>query len=396
MNIIEYAEKNGKYSFSDREFCEVDSLVISQLSYLKFDGILPGPANKSEGIKLSDLLKHKKYELLYRDERYADINSKFFLALAGSKRFGSLILNDFIDVIDDNLDIQFSAMTVSDKQGFTYVVFRGTDDSIVGWKEDLNMTFKIPVPAQKYSVDYLNKVAQNIDGKFYVGGHSKGGNLSVYSSMNCEEEVRERIISIYSHDGPGFRKELLDNSCYDKIKERIIKFVPKSAVVGMFGNAEEFEVVDCEKHGVKQHNPYNWIINDFEFERADHIGRYSMLQADAINSWASEMTKEKWALLSDQIFGVFESAGITNLNDFNDDFWGSLSRIRLAVDQMDDESRDKIREILSMFRETATQVAKDDAKENMHHAEEGLKQAKQATKEKVHNVNDKVKSRIKK
>ena len=225
------------------------------------------------------------------------------------------------------------------------------------------MTFKTPVPAQKYSVKYLEKVASYLEGDFIVGGHSKGGNLSVYAAMNCSDEVRDRIIRIYSHDGPGFITELLEDSCYDKIKDRIVKFVPKSAVVGLFGNVEDYIVVDCEKMGVKQHNPYNWIIEGFEFKKTEHIGKISSMQAEAINNWSKEMTKEKWALLSDQIFGVFEKAGVTNLNDFNEDFWGTLSRVRLATETIDNETKEQIKGILGMFMDSATHVAKEEAKE---------------------------------
>lgn len=363
MNIIEYVEKNGIYDFSQAPFGEVDSLVISQLSYLKFEGIVPGPSENKDGIALSDIVKSEKYDSIYHDERYREINSRFFNALCKSIRFGRLILNNFLDVIDGSLDIQFSAMTVEDDKGFKYVVFRGTDDSLIGWKEDLNMTFKTPVPAQKYSVKYLEKVASYLEGDFIVGGHSKGGNLSVYAAMNCSDEVRDRIIRIYSHDGPGFITELLEDSCYDKIKDRIVKFVPKSAVVGLFGNVEDYIVVDCEKMGVKQHNPYNWIIEGFEFKKTEHIGKISSMQAEAINNWSKEMTKEKWALLSDQIFGVFEKAGVTNLNDFNEDFWGTLSRVRLATETIDNETKEQIKGIFGMFMDSATHVAKEEAKE---------------------------------
>lgn len=363
MNIIEYVEKNGIYDFSQVPFGEVDSLVISQLSYLKFEGIVPGPSENKDGIVLSDIVKSEKYDSIYHDERYREINSRFFNALCKSIRFGRLILNNFLDVIDGSLDIQFSAMTVEDDKGFKYVVFRGTDDSLIGWKEDLNMTFKTPVPAQKYSVKYLEKVASYLEGDFIVGGHSKGGNLSVYAAMNCSDEVRDRIIRIYSHDGPGFITELLEDSCYDKIKDRIVKFVPKSAVVGLFGNVEDYIVVDCEKMGVKQHNPYNWIIEGFEFKKTEHIGKISSMQAEAINNWSKEMTKEKWALLSDQIFGVFEKAGVTNLNDFNEDFWGTLSRVRLATETIDNETKEQIKGIFGMFMDSATHVAKEEAKE---------------------------------
>ena len=115
--------------------------------------------------------------------------------------------------------------------------------------------------------------------------------------------------------------------------------------------------------GVKQHNPYNWIIEGFEFKKTEHIGKISSMQAEAINNWSKEMTKEKWALLSDQIFGVFEKAGVTNLNDFNEDFWGTLSKVRLATETIDNETKEQIKGIFGLFMDSATHVAKEEAKE---------------------------------
>lgn len=387
MNIIEYANENGIVDFTEVPFGEVDSLVISQLSYLKFEGIVPGPSEGKNGIVLSDVINHEKYDSIYRDERNHEINKTFFEALSKSRRFGNLILNNFIDIIDETVDVQFSAMTVESEQGIKYVVFRGTDDSIVGWKEDLNMTFKMPVPAQKYSIEYLERVASLIDGNFIVGGHSKGGNLAVYSSMNCKKDVRDRITCIYSHDGPGFRSELMEDSYYPEIADRIRKFVPKSAFFGMFGNVEDVIVVDCEKHGIRQHNPYNWLVDHFELKKAAHIGKYSMLQAEAIHTWAMEMTPDKWEALSERIFGVLEAADVNNVNEFNEDFIGTVSKIRVAAENVDEETNKTVSDILSMFRETARTVAREDAKtsvkENVEHVEKSLARATAATVKRV-------------
>lgn len=384
MNIIDYVDKYGINEFAKKPFNEVDGLVLSQLSYLKFEGIVMGPSENSEGTTVSSIIENEKYEQLYRDERYEPNNRKFFESICASKRFGGLYLNDFIDVIDDSADVQFSAMSVTDGKEFRAVVFRGTDDNMVGWKEDLNMTFKTPIPAQKYSVDYLEKVASKLNGDFYVMGHSKGGNLAVYSSMNCSDEVRDRIISIYSYDGPGFRTELLHNSCYEKIRERIHKLVPKACVIGMFGNVERTEVVDCVGvGGVIQHNPYNWVVNRNSFKRTEHIGRYSELKAEAVNMWAAEMTDEQWALLSDKLFGVLQDAGITNLNDFYEDFFGTMAKVKDAADRLDEDSRQKIGTMLSMYKESAATVAREEAKSGIIVAEHNIAHAKDVAAEKI-------------
>ena len=373
MNIIEFVKEKGIYSFEEVPFGEVDSLVLCQLVYLKMEKIVPSETGTS-GVYISDILVHELYETIYGDERYASINREFFESLSKSNRYGKLKLNNFVDVIDDTVDVQFAAMTVTDEKGFDYIVFRGTDDHVVGWREDLNMTFKIPVPAQTYAASYLERVATDIHGNFYVGGHSKGGNLAVYSSMKSPHDIRKRIISIFSHDGPGFRHELVEGKEYEEIRGRIRKYVPKDAIVGMFGNAEEFLVVECEKHGRRQHNPYNWIIDDFEFRKTEHIGKYSAMKADAILSWAADMSTDDWALLSDNLFGVFDEAGVTNLNEFNDDFLGTLAKLKMAADNVDSESKAKVKDIIDRFVDHASIVAKSEAKETMTKASEAMSQ----------------------
>lgn len=372
MNIIQYAIKNGIYDFFEQEFNVVDGLVISQLAYLKFDEIVGGPDENKADVKIKDLLEHENRDSLFKDERYKDINGDFFNAVASSKRFGDFYINNFVDIINEDIDTQFAAMTLSDGNGFNFVVFRGTDDSVVGWKEDLCMTFRTPVPGQKYSVEYLEKIESKLEGDLLIGGHSKGGNLAVYSSMNCSKRVRDRIKHIYSYDGPGFRTELLHESCYDEIRDRITKLIPKSAVVGLFGNVEKCEVVDCNKMGVKQHNPYNWIVKGFDFKRAKKVGKYSSFQAEVISMWAAEMDDEKWKNLTDWLFRVIEEAGIKNLNDLNEGKWGYLLKVKDAVSNSDDKYKEEMKQIVNLFTESAIRLAKEETKAGTKTAEEKL------------------------
>ena len=163
MNITEYVIKNRAKTLDKLPLNPVDSLILSQLSYLKYEGI-PELYIKKNGITIQEVAKSKYVKNLFIDERYAASNKELFDAVAESKRFGTITIKDFVNIIDDDWKIQFCAMTCVFENGTTYVVFRGTDDSVVGWKEDLEMTYKAPVPAQKYSLEYLKKVVKKIDG----------------------------------------------------------------------------------------------------------------------------------------------------------------------------------------------------------------------------------------
>lgn len=201
--ILEYLKQYGDYSLEEKPFCDVDSLVLSQLSYLKFDGIVRDRVNGAS-VSMKDIADHADYDKLYADERYRKDNTALFTGIINSRRFGKMRLWNYVNLIEPERESQFSAVVCGLSKELTYVVFRGTDENIVGWKEDLNLAFSKPVPGQLHSVPYLEQAARTIDGSFYVGGHSKGGNLAVYASMYCSAAVRERIGRIYDHDGPAF------------------------------------------------------------------------------------------------------------------------------------------------------------------------------------------------
>ena len=187
--VLDYLEKYGKYSFEEMPMTEVDSLALCQLSYLKFDGMVPGQEEKAvlPAVTLESLKDHPDFEKLFADVRYEKPNRALYEKMISGERFRSLQLNYYINVIEQRWETQFSAVTYTMGDGTRYIAYRGTDETIVGWKEDFNMAFLSPVPGQAYSVEYLNSVAEKFDGPFYVGGHSKGGNLAVYSAMNSTD-----------------------------------------------------------------------------------------------------------------------------------------------------------------------------------------------------------------
>ena len=186
--ILDYLKEYGDYSLEEKPFSEVDSLVISQLSYLKFDGIVPGPEEERAPMSLEEIAAHGNYDHLYADERYRKNNTALFLGALKGRRFGKMRLWNYVNQIKPEQESQFSAVVCGLTEKLVYVVFRGTDENIVGWKEDLNLAFSEPVPGQKRSVQYLAQAAQTFSGSFMVGGHSKGGNFAVYAAMHCDPQ----------------------------------------------------------------------------------------------------------------------------------------------------------------------------------------------------------------
>lgn len=264
QNIFDYLEWRGDLSFERDSFNEVDNLVFSVLAYLEFDRIVPREA----GIASISLLKAAQEFEKNMDKSSANQYNHFFNQIprllskaANTIRYGDIQLSGYENQVDYEKYKQFSALVFSINSEQHFIAFRGTDDTINGWQEDLQMSFMDEVQAQKQAVIYINRIFPNLSGNFYLGGHSKGGNLAIYAITNATENIRDRIIEIYNNDGPGFQKNIVQSEGYQNILCKIKTLMPKSSVVGMIlERGEEYKVVSSCKTGEKQHNPFSWEV----------------------------------------------------------------------------------------------------------------------------------------
>lgn len=206
-NIIDYAIGESD-TFKNRKFNAADSLVLSQLAYLRFDKFVPGLFDIATPVSIKEIASKENLDMLFRDTWNSKNNRRLFFALANSSRFRDLKMVFYVNKIDNKTEKQFSAITFLLDDCSSYIAYRGTDSTFIGWKEDFNMAFINPIPSQEEGVAYLNAVADRISGQLKIGGHSKGGNIAVYSSIKCRQPVQKRITHVFSHDGPGFRDEV--------------------------------------------------------------------------------------------------------------------------------------------------------------------------------------------
>ncbi|MCR5590132.1 MAG: DUF2974 domain-containing protein [Lachnospiraceae bacterium] len=359
-NIIGYIEKYGSVPFAEKAFNKVDALILSQFSYFKLDGIVPEVGQDLPSVTVKSIAGNDSVSDLFADERYRKVNMELFDAMAASERFGTIKLNHCINLINSRWEMQFSAVTFEMADGKCHVVFRGTDETLVGWKEDFNMSFMTPVPAQVKAVDYLHYAAERIKGSFTVGGHSKGGNLAVYSAMKCSPLVRDRIELIYSQDGPGFTKETLADAEFDAVSGRIRKYVPRSSIIGMMlQSQEEYKVIEARSVGILQHDPFNWVVEDDDFVYRDDVaGRYSISDA-SVNEWADRADPEEMKLFVDRMYDVFVASGVSDLNDFKGNWATIMPKMKTAVDNMDPEDKKRIKAVLAVFLDSIKDQLKD-------------------------------------
>lgn len=386
--VLDYLRDYGDYSLDEMPFGEVDSLILSQFSYLKFDHMVPGIEEAGKTVSLKEIDQGADREGLFADERYRHDNTALFQGMLAGTRFGGLRLCNYVNYIDRSRETQFSAITCLFPDGTAYIAYRGTDETIVGWKEDLNLAFSEPVPGQLMSVEYLESAAASFSGGFYVGGHSKGGNLAMYAAMYCSREVRDRIIQIFNHDGPGFRPEVLERGALEEIKGRISKTIPHSSLVGMILMSDvPYRVVESRTLGMAQHNPYTWLIDDNSFRQTQEIYAGRKMMDESLNEWILSLSQEQLRVFIDTLYQILLASETDNLIDLSANWTRCLPKIRAALKQVDEETADAIMQILKSLLERLSgntkSFLKGRAERERERLEEGLRQLEQKTKKLV-------------
>lgn len=353
MNIVDYVESQME-DFETTKFNLVDSLVLSQFVYIHFNKVVPGLADYQESVRIGDLLKAEYIPHMLHNVRDAKSNHRLLLALGMSPRFRNIRMCFYSDSLNITEQKQFAAVTYLLDDETAYVAYRGTDSTIVGWKEDFNMAFISPVPAQQEGVSYLNAVAERFLHALMVGGHSKGGNIAVYSAMECHPIIQDRITCIYSHDGPGFKDEVFTSKKYACIKARIHKTLPQSSLFGMLlQHQEDYVVVESKQFWIMQHDPFSWVINKGEFQYTQGITGGAEHINTVINQWLSSLDDEKRELFITTLYSVIESIGVVNFSDFTEDWYKKAFMAMETVRGIDTETKrfvfETIKSLLALY-----------------------------------------------
>ena len=341
INIIGYVKKNLS-TIAQKPFNLVDSLILSKLCYIRFVGIVSDIEKRSSGVRISETLKAEKFGSMFKYMEGTEDEYAFLYALAASPRYRDIKMNFYTDKNDKEVEKQFSAVTFLLEDKTAYIAFRGTDTTIVGWKEDFNMAFVSPVPSQEESVRYIEVVAKRIPKrtKLRVGGHSKGGNLAVYSSVYCKPSVQKRIINVFNHDGPGFKNGIFDSNEFLNIKERIHTTIPEASLVGMLlQNHGSYKVVKSSRRGIMQHDPLSWEVEDDDFVYAESVKNSALTRNKALNEWLGTLEDDKRQLIVNVLFGVLEKTDAATFQELSENWVKNASVMISAVKDLDPDSK---------------------------------------------------------
>lgn len=357
-NMIEYLKWRGDILFTELPPNPVDDLIFSTLAYVCYDGIV------SEDVRLTAPLRIVAKTLLalpdLADRCRVREDLEVLEAAAATERFGRLRVSFYRNVFVPEEDTQFAAIAFLLDDGTACLAFRGTDNSLVGWKEDFNMSFRDSVPAQRLAVEYVEEFAAATAMPLRLSGHSKGGNLAIYAAAKSHSAVQERIIQVYNHDGPGFREAMMTDSGYLAMVPRIHTYVPQSSVFGMMLNhAEPYTVIKSNQLGIMQHDPHSWEIMGRNFIIMEERTAGSHFLDRTLRSWLEGMTLEERNEFIDTVFHLLMAEGASKPIDLLKP-QNLLSYFRTL--QMDENVRNTIASVLTNLIQTAkdTKIPSDD------------------------------------
>ena len=347
-NIMDYISWRGDLSFEQSQFNEVDNLILACFSYVNLDGISAVTKQKGIGLKklTKEFMKLHTMKELEADKSFIRLAPFMMMEMAKSVRFGKCVVRNYVNDIVTEAEQQFAAMEIVLEDGTSYVSFRGTDDTIIGWKEAFTLSTGV-VPAQKRAIEYLQKISEHTDGMLRVGGHSKGGNLAIYGSVMCKS-AHEKILEIYSNDGPGFSREFQELPETKEMMPKIIRIIPEYSIIGtLLEHEKEPVIVASSSKGLLQHDGFSWEVQGPALVRRDSLNKTALRFIEILHKWIDGMDMEQKRLLIEDLFATLQASGYENLSEVQSGGLKSLAAMVKRVEKFAPESRGMMQELLT-------------------------------------------------
>ena len=338
--IISYVSETTE-TFEELPLTRVDSLVFSWLAYCRMPESITA-VRSTEGIALDELCVASNRLEMSAAMHDPTSTQELLAAVAASPRFAPVIACMHLEKASKKSEEQFAATCFRLPDGATYVAFRGTDNTLIGWKEDFNMAFSESVPAQTSAKAYLMLAAEELEGPLYVGGHSKGGNLAVYALCTVNDEIRARIAKCFSHDGPGFNEITRSSSNWTDAWELVDKTVPDESLIGflMETHAQECTIVKSTHPGVMQHSPFSWVVEGQDFATKSAITYDTHKRNKRLSSWMCDMDAASRERFVEILYKLAQATGEVTFSGLIDSVSnGSLSLVGKRLDTLDAEDR---------------------------------------------------------
>lgn len=416
-NILDLLN-NDFTNFEERKFNAVDSLILCELAYICMPESIPkynDDSNSLATVPLSELLRGEDFSSMFSSgsTKVDEFRKNLLLAVESSPRYRGMRVGEVLERfdesnIDDSCEQQFAAVTfdLTDCIGSScfVVAFRGTDNTLVGWKEDFNMAFRCPVPAQESAAEYLLSISRrackdscksggirgifssvgdyfanlfnkksdfknsdldksNLENsndcdlsdnpKIFVVGHSKGGNMAAYAAMRLDAQDRSlgnHINKIYSMDGPSFGSDVVDPKVFSRVVSRIEKVVPQSAFIGLImDTGVPYKVTAADSIGLMQHFGMYWQVKDGDFDYCDCVTPRALAVSKAANEWMMNLPFEERKRRIDSVYSIFSSLGYSTFDEMSSHWSEVVPKLLKIAMHMDSKTYELIRSVMSAF-----------------------------------------------
>ena len=339
-NVCDYVRWRGDLTLEQSEFNEIDNLILARFSYFPFDKII----RENEITTIKELSRRfsnqdvTKLPILWKDD------VELFPLMGNSKRFGGMLATKYINKIDAEQEKQFSAITVLMPDGTIYVSYRGTDNTIVGWKEDFNMSFKSHIASQISAKQYLEEIAKEYpSSKIIIGGHSKGGNIAVYAATFASKDVKDRIINVYNNDGPGFCEDVIETTEYQEILPRVHTYIPQSSIIGrLMNHKEKYTIVESVQRGIMQHDLYSWQVLGKEFVTLKKLTNESEFIDKTIKDWLENVEPEKREQVIDAVFEILNTTEAQTMKELKANWFANAKTILGTYKNIDSDTKEMV------------------------------------------------------
>ena len=350
-NINNYVAKYKNISFRRRGLTPLDIMAVNELSYVALGEVVSEEFDFKKACRIKDILYYymeHESELKTNNILFPAKRVKLLKLMASSRRYADVQLCGCKEDIDYLKERQFCATVIKVPGIKTFISFRGTDDNVISWKEDFKMSYMSKIPAQKLACKYLEEALDNLSGSFILTGHSKGGNLAIYSAANTNEAFRGRIEGIYTYDAPGVHTSVLKSEGYKAIRSKVVAYVPEDTVVGALLEKDvETVVVKSKLFGVMQHMVYNWQIKGHDLQKLKSRTTGSILFERALKQWMCNYSEEELKIICDVAFDLFADINVISFMDFKDEFYKKVSDLIKAATAIDEKNSKLVVEALS-------------------------------------------------
>ncbi|MBQ9280222.1 MAG: DUF2974 domain-containing protein [Clostridia bacterium] len=354
-NINDYLLWRGDIPLNQRfKFNEIDSMILSRFSYLRFDKI---KMEKEETISsISDKMKDiDDEEFLYHGDKELITN------LGQSNRFKDMIVTDYVKIDDKSIEKQFGAVTVHISEKEMYISYLGTDATITGWKEDFNMAFMDNVPCQVSGREYFqNMCAKYPNKKVRIGGHSKGGNVALYAAITAPKQMQDRIIKVDNYDGPGLSKEIFNEYDNRKILNKMETYIPQDSIIGrILYHREKVTVSSSIEKLILQHDIYSWQVLGNTMIRSAKPTELSEDFNKTVSEWLETTTSTQRKIFFDSVFEVINTTKADTFGDIGKSMSKNIPKILNGYQELSVRDRKTITENIKVFTAAYFNIVKE-------------------------------------